>query len=141
MTRKFVIFIDENLPHQLAEGLNILQQPLNSKEGTYIEVKSIKKEFGSGEKDEEWIPKIGKLKGVVITQDNRIQSQRHQKELYQMEGVGMLFMSSPSKTGWTYWELVKQLVDRWDDIKSIVLKNKPPFAFRCSARTKFEKLK
>ena len=140
MTRKFVVFIDENLPHQIAAGLNTLQQPLNSKEGVEIEVKSIKVEFGSGEKDEEWIPKIGKLNGIVITQDNRIQSQRHQKELYQKEGVGMLFMSSPSKTGWSYWELVKKLIERWEEIKAIIVKNKPPFAFRCSAKTKFEKL-
>jgi hypothetical protein len=140
MTRKYVIFIDENLPQQLAEGLNILQQPLNLKEGVEIEIKSIKKEFGQGEQDEDWIPKVGKLKGIVITQDTRIQSQKHQKELYQKEGVGMLFMSAPSKTGWSYWEMVKQLIERWDEIKTIVIKNKPPFAFRCSARTKFEKL-
>jgi len=54
--KKYKIFIDENLPSQLAEGLNILQKPQNAKDSLEIEVLSIKKEYGSGAKDEDWIP-------------------------------------------------------------------------------------
>ena len=138
--RSYKIYIDENLPSQLAKGLNELQKPQNLRENEEIQVLSIKDVFGKGIIDEEWIPKVGEENGIVITQDFRIQTQRHQKELYKKYGVGILFLNPPSKSGFPYWEMVKQLVNRWDEIKQIIRKNKAPFAFRCSARTKFEKL-
>jgi hypothetical protein len=138
--RKYKIYIDENLPHQLAEGLHVLQQPQNSKDNLEIEVCSIAKVFGRGTADEVWIPIVGKENGIVITQDFRIQTQKHQKELYQESGVGILFFNPPSNSGFAYWEMVKQMVNRWDEIKQIVKKNKTPFAYRCSAKTKFDKM-
>ena len=138
--KEFKIFIDENLPPQLARGLHILQEPQNEKDAIKIEVISIKDFFGQGAKDVDWIPQIGKMRGVVITQDYRIQSTRHERELYKDNHVGVLFFTPPSKTGFGYWEMVRQIVKRWDEIKRIVRKNKPPFAFRCSARTDFENI-
>ena len=122
--RKYKIFIDENMPPQLAKGLHELQQPQNKRDALEIQVLSIKIEFGEGEKDENWIPKVGKEKGIVITQDFRIQTQRHQKELYLENGIGILFFNPPSKSGFAYWELVKQLVTRWDEIKQIIQKKR-----------------
>lgn len=138
--KEFKIFVDENMPPQIARGLNILQQPQNARDEMKIEVLSIKDYFGEGSKDEEWIPKVGKLNGVVITQDYRIQNLKHQRELYKKHGVGILFFSPPSKTGFAYWEMVKQVVKRWEEIKTIIRKNKTPFAFRCSARADFENI-
>lgn len=138
--RSYKIYIDENLPKQLAVGLNELQQPMNARDGMAIEVLSIKEVYGQGAKDEEWIPKVGKESGIVITQDYRIQTQRHQKELYINSEVGILFLNPPSKGGFSYWEMVKQLVNRWEEIKTIVKKNQPPFAFRCTPKKKFEKM-
>ena len=83
---------------------------------------------------------FNKEKGIVITQDFRIQTQRHQKELYLENGIGILFFNPPSHGGFAYWEMVKQLVNRWEEIKQIIRKNKPPFAFRCSSKTKFEQI-
>ena len=57
------IFIDENLSPFLAKGLHILEQPM----ADGFEVLSIKEVFGKGVKDEDWIPQVGKLHGVVIT--------------------------------------------------------------------------
>jgi hypothetical protein len=138
--KKVKIFIDENLPKQLAIGLNELQKPQNSKDGVEIEVLSIKEVFGQGALDEDWIPQVGLENGIVITQDFRIQTQKHQKELYIKHNVGILFFSPPSKSGFSYWEMVKLLISRWEEIKQIIKKNKVPFAFRSSARSKFEKL-
>ena len=84
--KAYKIFIDENLPPQIARGLHILQQPQSIREGLQVEVISIKDYFGEGAKDEEWIPEVGKLKGIVITQDYRIQSLKHQRELYKEHG-------------------------------------------------------
>lgn len=76
------IYIDENFSPYLAEGFNVFQKHLNSNEHTRFEVLSIKKEFGKGAKDEDWIPKVGKESGIVITQDLHIHTTRHQNELY-----------------------------------------------------------
>lgn len=137
---KYKIYIDENLPRQLALGLHELQQPQNKRDGFEIEVLSIKDVFGEGELDQDWIPKVGKENGIVITQDFHIQTRRHEKELYREHGIGILFINPPSKGGFAYWEMVKQLVNRWDEIKQIIRKTNTPFAFRCSAKTKFEKM-
>ncbi|MEM6719148.1 MAG: hypothetical protein AAF611_07540 [Bacteroidota bacterium] len=133
------IYIDENFAPQLAKGLNIFQQHLNLKEKYQIEVLSIKEEFGRGALDEYWIPLVGKQKGIVITQDIRIQTTRHQHALYKEYGLGVIFFKPPSK-GYSFWEMVEQLIKRWPDIKKTVKLDKP-FAFRCKARGKFEKLK
>ena len=136
----YKIYIDENLAPQLAKGLNELQQPQNIKDKLDIQVFSLKVIFGEGAKDEDWIPKVGAEKGIVITQDFRIQTLRHQNELYKKHGVGFFFFIPPSKSGFAYWEMVKQLVNRWDDIKQIIRDNETPFAYRCRAKSKFEKL-
>lgn len=138
--RKYKIYIDENMPKQLAHGLNVLQQPQNAKDGLEIEVLSIVDEFGRGAQDEDWIPKVGAENGIVITQDSRIQSQKHQRELYIENGVGILFLNPPSKSGFSYWDMVKKIIEEWDNIKTIVRKNKTPFAFRGSSNKKFEKM-
>lgn len=138
--RKYKIYIDENLPRQLAHGLNTLQQPLNIKGSLEIEILSISDVFGKGAQDEEWIPKVGAEKGIVITQDSRIQSQKHQRELYIQNGVGILFLNPPSKNGFSYWDMVKKIIEEWDNIKTIVRKNKTPFAYRGSSNKKFEKM-
>ena len=138
--KKFKIFIDENLPKQLAIGLNALQRPQNIKDGFEIEVLSIAEVFGVGEQDEDWIPKVGAINGIVITQDFRIQSQRHQRELYMANNVGILFLNPPSKGGYLYWEMVKKLIVEWEDIKKIVNRNSTPFAFRCTSKTSFTKM-
>lgn len=138
--RSYNIYIDENLPRQLAKGLNELQEPQNARDQLDIHIFSIKDVYGEGEKDEDWIPKVGKEKGIVITQDFRIQTQKHQKELYKKHGIGILFLHPPAKGGFMYWDMVKQLVNRWVEIKHIIQHNKTPFAFRCTAKTKFEKM-
>ncbi len=138
--RSYTIYIDENLPPQLAKGLTLLTEKYNKTNGVTINVLSIKEEFGIGALDEEWIPKIGEKKGIVITQDFNIQKTKHQRELYKQNDVGILFLTS-SKAGISYWEIVKLLIKRWDEITQIIKKNKTPFAYRCSSvNAKFEKL-
>ena len=138
--RKYKVYIDENLPPQLAKGLHELQLPQNKRDNIEIQVLSIKDTFGQGEQDEDWIPKVGAESGIVITQDYRIQTQRHQKELYIECGVGILFFSPPSKSGYQYWDLVKLVINRWEEIKQIIKKDDTPFAYRCTSRKSFEKI-
>jgi hypothetical protein len=137
----YKVFIDENLPPQIARGLHILQQPQNDRDAIQFDIISIKDQFGQGAVDEEWIPNVGQVKGIVITQDLRIQSLKHQRELYMQNGVGILFFSPPSNKGFAYWEMVKQVINRWEEIKTIIKRHKTPFAYRCSSRSaKFENM-
>lgn len=123
------IYIDENIAPQLARAMNIVQEHLNFEEKKPIEVLSLKDTFHEGIKDEEWIPKVGQEKGIIITQDRRIQFSRHQKDLYLQHGVGIIFLKSP-KDGMTFWQMFTHLVTWWAEIKQIARHHKPPFAFR-----------
>jgi len=132
--------IDENFPEKLAIGLNSLQEPLNVAGKDEYEVVSIPSLFGQGAKDEEWIPEAGKLSSIVITQDLKIQTTRHQCQLYQKHGLGIFFFKAPSKTGYSYWDMVQQIVKRWDTIKQLTRKTKLPFAYRCTSNSNFKLL-
>lgn len=133
-----IIYIDENLPPQLAEGLNKLQEPLNKRNKTDFEIKSVKTVFGEGAKDEDWIPIAGKENAISITQDFRIQTTRHQKELCENYGLGIFFFTSKNIK---YWQIVKTFIDKWEEILRIIETNKTPFAYRFNVRSsKMEKL-
>lgn len=135
-----IIYIDENMPPTLAEGLNILQGPENNRSGIDIEVKSIKITFGKGIKDEDWIPLAGKEEACIITQDYNIQRTRHQKALCEENKLGLFFFRPPSKTGFTYWQMVELCIEKWPQILKIASKEEKPFAYRCSARKPLEKI-
>ena len=130
------IFFDENTPGQLAEALNTLEN--NSLEK--LDILATKYVFGSGVADEELIPKIGEVQGFLITQDLNIHRTRHQKELYIKHGLGVIFIKPPSKKGFRYWEFVKLVINRWEEVIKIFKKEQKPFAFRCSSRSRLEKI-
>jgi hypothetical protein len=130
------VYIDENFPVKLAHGLQVLQEPLNKGEKSPIEVLSIKEVFGEGVADEDWIPLAGAEHAVVITQDYNIQRTRHQAALFREHGLGIFFYRPPSNKGFSYWEMVLQIVTRWEEIKKLSYKTQAPFAFRCSVRSK-----
>ena len=132
---KIKIYLDATRAPQLARALEIIQSHLNIEEKKAIQVLSIVDEFGEATKDEEWIPKIGAEGGIVITDDRRIQTSRHQRELYIQHGVGIIFLKSP-KTGMSFWQMFTHLVEWWGDIKHIARHNKPPFAFRQPGQNK-----
>ncbi len=125
------IFIDENLPAQLAQGLQLLED--GNDEG--VSVKSIKAEFGTGAKDENWIPELGKFKALVITQDHNIHRKQLQRQLYQQCKVGLVVFKGPGKHGYTYWQMVENIIKHWQEIKESVRKAKPPFAFVITPRS------
>lgn len=129
------LFIDENMSPYLAHGLHHLEKG----NGSEIEVLSLKEVFGAGAQDEDWIPKVGEMGGIVITQDYNIFRKKQQRELYEKSGVGLFFIKPPSNTGYRYWEMVQQIVNRWPEIKKLIKTNRP-FAFSCTTKGKLERL-
>lgn len=124
------IYLDENLPPQLARGINILEQP--NKQG--FEIYSTVDDFGKGVSDEDWIPRVGQVNGIVITKDLNIHKTKHLFELYRKNGIGVFFFKAPSKTGYTYWEIVVEIIKRWEEIKILSKKTHTPFAYRITKR-------
>ena len=132
-----IIYIDENLAPVLAEGFNILQAPENIRLRLKdpIEVRSIKREFGEGAQDEDWIPIAGKKGACVITQDYNINRIKHQKALCEKYNLGMFYFRPPSKNGFSYWDMLKLLVKHWPEITKVVSKKKRPFSYKITARS------
>lgn len=128
-----IIFLDENFPPQLADALHILQQQLNKRNNTSFQVKSIKTHFREGIKDEEWIPLVGQMQGIVITRDHRIQTIKHQKELFIQHGLGIFFFDIVS--GAKYWDIVKFFISKWEDILNKIQNNRTPFSYRYTAKS------
>jgi predicted nuclease of predicted toxin-antitoxin system len=125
-----IIYIDENLPPDIANGLNLLQQTLNKKLGVQIEVRSIREVFGSGAKDEEWIPHAGNQGACVITQDAKIQRIKHQAELCKKFRIGLFFMNQTSGRGLSYWQIVQLCINSWEEIITIALREDKPFCYK-----------
>jgi PIN like domain len=128
------IYIDENLPKQLADGLNILEQP----NGHGVEVLSIKDVFGQGCADEDWIPKVGKQKAIVISRDINLYKKPQQRRLYMECGVGLFLFKQSSKKGFTYWQIVEHIVKTWSDVKIYANKTKQPFTYCINVNGKIE---
>lgn len=89
-------------------------------------------EFGSGIKDEDWIPRVAKNNACVITQDINIRRIRHQRELCEAQGLGMFYLKPPSKKGLSYWDQLKLIVKHWEEIIKKASKEKRPFSYQIS---------
>ena len=135
-----IIYIDENMPPVLAEGLNILQKPLNAKLREVIDVRSLTDEFGRGAKDEEWIPQAGKKDACIITQDYNIHRSRIQKTLCEEYHLGMFFFRAPSKSGFSYWDMVKLIIKHWEKITYIATTENRPFSYRTGSKSDLERI-
>jgi len=135
-----IVYIDENMPSQLANGLMILQEPINLKLLEPIKIISIKNKFGQGIQDEDWIPIAGNEGACVITQDYNIKRTKHQYALCQQYGLGIFFLKPPSKKGLSYWEMVVMVINHWQSIIDTIINSQRPFAFKLTKRGRLEKM-
>lgn len=135
-----IIYIDENMSPYLARGFNILQAPLNLKLKEPIDVRSIKDDYGQGAQDEEWIPLAGEKGACIITQDYNIKRIKHQQALCEEYKLGMFYFRSPSKNGFSYWDMLVLLIKHWQNINKIAITEKRPFAYKVSSRGDLEEL-
>lgn len=126
-----IIYLDENMPKHLAHGFNIIQSPENLKKARVeIHVKFLPDVYGYSVDDLDWIPKVGKDKGFVITQDIHITKRKDEIDAYKKHGIGLFLLRGKSKKqGLSVWEMVQILAKNWEDIVKITLSKEGPFAY------------
>jgi hypothetical protein len=129
------IYLDENLSEYVAQALNFLNK------GYFrdIQVFSTKEKFGKGVADEIIIPSIGRDNGILITRDINIHKTRFQYELCKQHKIGIFFLTLPKNQN-KHWEMVKLLIENWEDIIEKVKNDRLPFAYRLRIVGKMEKM-
>lgn len=129
------VYLDENLSEYVADALNSLSK------GYFKDVLifSTKIKFGKGVPDEELIPAIGKSGGILITKDVNIHRTKMQYQLCSKYKLGVFFLKF-TKGSDRHWEIVKLLVNTWEDIITTIREEKKPFGYEIPVRGKIRKL-
>lgn len=123
---------DENIPDRVISALSYLCID--------HEIISTKIEFGQGTADEDFLPKIGKIGGILITQDFNMNRIKHQRELLISEKIGVFFIRPPKKSNFSFLDLARLVLKHWEDIEKIVSKRRPPFAYTITPVGKMKSL-
>jgi hypothetical protein len=129
------IYIDENLSEYVADALN----SLNKGHFPSVLVHSTKIKFGKGQPDEMIIPFLGSSNGIMITKDINIHKTRLQYQLCEQHGLGIFFLKMQKGLD-KHWEIVKLLINSWEEIIEKVAKEKKPFGYEIPVRGKMKKL-
>ena len=129
------IYLDENLSEYVADALN----SLNKGYFKNVLVLSTKIKFGKGESDEIIIPAIGESGGVLITKDLNIHKTRLQYQLCEEYELGIFFLKLPKGQD-KHWEIVKLLVNSWEEMIQRIHNEKRPFGFEIPLRGRMKKL-
>jgi len=128
-------YLDENLSEYVAEALNFLNKGYFKD----VQVYSTKIKIGKGVPDESIIPALGRSGGVLITKDINIQKTRFQIELCKKFNLGLFFLKLPKNQN-KHWEIVRLLINNWEEIIQKSEKDRKPFAFLIRVKGKMEKL-
>ncbi|HMO61904.1 MAG TPA: hypothetical protein PKC39_06635 [Ferruginibacter sp.] len=129
------IYLDENLSEYVADALNALNKGYFKD----IYVHSTKTKFGKGAPDEVIIPSIGKSNGILITRDLNISRTKLQFQLCEEYVLGVFFIKLPKGMS-KHWEIVKLLINCWEQIVELSKVEKRPFGFEVPIRGKLKKL-
>lgn len=126
------IYFDENFSHRIAAGMREFQA---ARRTDAVEVIWNPDEFGRGAADEDWIPKVASKQGIILTQDLYIHRTKAQWELCQRNKVGVFFFKPP-RGGWDHWIIVREVVNRWEEIKRLAMSSKRPFGWVVESKRK-----
>lgn len=129
------IYLDENLSEYVADALN----SLNKGYFRDIIIYSTKLKFGKGVSDEQIIPAIGQSAGILITKDTTIHKTRMQYQLCYQFKLGVFFLK-PSKGMDKHWEIVKLLINNWEEMVKIISSERLPFGYEIPTRGKMRRL-
>ena len=111
---------DENLSPQLAEALQLLEEPP-------VEIFYITKFFPASTDDVVYLPVLGRCGAFLITRDTKQRRKPAELAAYRTNGVGAFILGGKNLLR---WDLVKQVVLSWHHIKEAAVNTQRPFAYR-----------
>lgn len=98
-------FIDENLGHDLAKGLDLLG----------YSVEHLLDSFPPGTKDEDWLEYVGKNNLALITKDKGIRRKPNEKALLLKYRVVAFYLGGSKRSG---RDIAKQLMNAWEKMEA-----------------------
>jgi hypothetical protein len=114
--------LDENLSPQLAQAFQLLDND--------VIVRYIEDHFPEGTDDTIYLPVLGSAGAFLITRDTRQRRKPAELEAYRKHGVGAFILGGKNLQR---WDLVKQVVLSWPQIKETAVRARRPFAYRVRA--------
>ena len=129
------IYLDENLSEYVADALN----SLNKGYFKDVIVYSTKLKLGKGEPDEVIIPFIGNTNGILVTKDLNIHKTKLQYQLCKEFKIGIFFLKMQRGMD-RHWEIVRLLINSWEEILDKIRRDKRPFGYEIPVRGKMKKI-
>jgi hypothetical protein len=112
---KFIL--DENLPEAFADGLSCFGE----------DVDHVLKHFSRGTTDVKILEFVGSKGYFLITKDRRIRYNQNEILAVRQYDVGAFFLIGKTMK---MWDMVKQLVNSWENIKEIADTQQKPFIYK-----------
>ncbi len=133
-----VYVFDENYSPLLADALDLLERGNVGKGKHVAEVWHILKlaqdlnikpsNSGKSFTDEEVIQIVGRKKGIIFTQDGDFKRIKHFGHLYKQHNVGVVYFNTVLENR-GYWNMVTYMISKWNDLKTILQNESPPFCY------------
>jgi hypothetical protein len=114
--------LDENLSPQLAQALQLLDDE--------VTIRYIVDFFAAGTDDTVYLPVLGTAGAFLVTRDTKQRRKPAELEAYREHHVGAFILGGKNLER---WDLVKQIVLSWPQIKETAKKTRRPFAYKVRA--------
>lgn len=124
---------DENFSKNLAAGLHLLEQ---SNPASKIPVDVMAAEIfmrRKGATDPELYEAVGKVKGVVFTKDKDFRQIKLFEKVIKENKAKVLFFKHSKKMVF-FWDILKALVERWEEVKEKLNNDAPPYIYEFDIR-------
>lgn len=126
-----LIIFDENFPHNLAKGLDTIEQSNNNSilkcqitHPKFLEIEGIK--------DAPLIEYAGRYNAIIITHDKDFKDVKSKGAIYVQHKVGVFFFKFKKKE-YSYWGIVKVFINQFEAIKKIIIEEPTPFVYEISS--------
>ena len=125
------LVFDEGFSPRLSTALRELEQ--GHDEG--VVVKHITEVVERGTPDEEWIPKIASIHGIIISQDLNIAKTKALNSICDKHNLSLILFKQPKKRSHSYWEWVEVVISKWRTLKDRIKWERKRFILEITDRT------